>query len=251
MYTCPMGMLFYDIKQYDTLWLLAQKYNTTVYSITELNPGLDPYHLNVGQTIAICPGYGNYQEYNRGQVNCISRNDMLLSNEARKLWEQHSVWTRIAIMSIVWNLPDKDLVIERLLRNPTDFETMLKPFYGDKIASKFSQLLKDHLVIAGQLVTASKAGNQKEASDIEKKWYKNADEIAVLLGAMNPYWSEEEWKAMLHEHLGLVKTEAVNLITKDYAKGIDIYDKIENQALEMADVMARGIIKQFPDKFKM
>lgn len=32
----------------------------------------------------------------------------------------------------------------------------------------------------------------------------------------------------------------------NYAEGIKVYDKIEEQALKMADVMAKGIVKQFP-----
>lgn len=49
----------------------------------------------------------------------------------------------------------------------------------------------------------------------------------------------------MHEHLELVKAEAVAMLTKDYAAGIKIYDKIEIQALEMADMMTEGIIRQF------
>lgn len=45
------------------------------------------------------------------------------------------------------------------------------------------------------------------------------------------------------------KTEAVNMLTRDYAAGIATYDEIEKQALKMADVMAAGIIRQFPNKF--
>lgn len=54
---------------------------------------------------------------------------------------------------------------------------------------------------------------------------------------------------MLHEHLALTKTEAVNMLTGKYAEGITVFDQIEKQALEMADVMTSGIIKQFPNKF--
>lgn len=155
----------------------------------------------------------------------------------------------MAIMSIVFGLPDEEVVTNRLLRNPVDFGNLLKIFYGNKIALKFSDLLKGHLVIAAQLVKAAKAGDNKSAAEAEKKWYENADELAALLGYINPYWSKESWRTMLHEHLALVKAEAVAMLTKDYAAGVKIYDTIEKQALGMADMMAAGIIKQFPNKF--
>jgi len=110
---------------------------------------------------------------------------------------------------------------------------------------KFSDLLTSHLVIASELVKAAKAGDNKAASDAEKQWYANADEIAAFLGSINPYWSQEDWKMMMYAHLALVKAEVVNMLTKDFESGIQVYDEIERQALEMADVMAEGIIKQF------
>lgn len=54
---------------------------------------------------------------------------------------------------------------------------------------------------------------------------------------------------MLHEHLALTKSEAVDILTSNYAEGIKVYDEIEKQALKMADVMAKGIVKQFPENF--
>lgn len=54
---------------------------------------------------------------------------------------------------------------------------------------------------------------------------------------------------MLHEHLALTKSEAVDILTANYAKGIKVYDEIEKQALKMANVMAKGIVKQFPENF--
>lgn len=171
---------------------------------------------------------------------------MALMNEFRMLWEQHGAWTRMAIQSIVQNSPDQDLVIQRLLRNPKDFAEVLEPFYGISAADQFSALLTDHLVIAADLVKAAQSGNTIAADAAEKKWYENADSIATLLGKMNPYWSAAEWKTMLHEHLRLVKQEAVDLINQDYQKGIDTYDEIERQGMEMADSMSSGIIRQFP-----
>ncbi|MDD2234849.1 MAG: hypothetical protein PHZ11_08795 [Desulfitobacteriaceae bacterium] len=47
----------------------------------------------------------------------------------------------------------------------------------------------------------------------------------------------------------LVNSEAVDYLTGKYAAGVAVYDKIEKQTLEMADMMAKGIFKQFPNRF--
>lgn len=84
--------------------------------------------------------------------NCISKSSVNLMNNFRMLWEQHAAWTRMTIISIVFGLPDEDFVVKRLLRNPLDFAHALRPFYGDMIASRFGQLITEHLTIAALLV---------------------------------------------------------------------------------------------------
>lgn len=197
--------------------------------------------------------WGSFPSYRLAKTSStsseINKSILELSNKFRELWEQHGAWTRMTIMSIVFGLPDVDFVTSRLLQNPVDFGNTLKVFYSNKIALKFSNLLKDHLVIAAQLVKAAKAGDNEAAADAEKRWYSNADEIAAFLASINPYWSEKDWKTMLHKHLMLVKAEAVAILTKDYVAGIKVYDEIEKQSLGMADAMTQGIVKQFPGRF--
>jgi len=199
----------------------------------------------------LCPYNNSWllaQRY-RHDIIRISKSELDLRNVLRKLWEQHIVWTRMTITSIIKDLPDVGLVTDRLLRNPIDFKNVLKPLYGDAIASKFSDLFKSHLVIAAELVKAAKNGYNNEAADAEKRWYANADDIAVFLGRINPYWSVEGWRTMLYDHLKMTKSEAVDILTNHYSESITEYDEIENEALKMADMMAEGIVKQFSHYF--
>lgn len=161
------------------------------------------------------------------------------------LWEQNGVWTRAAITSLVFGLPDVDAVIQRLLHNPSDFAQVLERYYGRSSATRFRDLLTEHLVLAADLVKAAKAGNERAAAAAERKWYANADAMAVFLGKINPFWSQRQWRLMLRQHLDLVKAEAVNMLAKNYEASVAVYDERESQALEMADVMAEGIIRQF------
>src|SRR5690625_3608814 len=90
----------------------------------------------------------------------------------RLLWEEHVNWTRMTIISIVFKLPDLDEVQTRLLRNATDLGNCLRPFYGDEIADRYAELIKEHLVIAAELVTAAVNGDPKTAEEKEKQWYR-------------------------------------------------------------------------------
>ncbi|WP_242850952.1 LysM peptidoglycan-binding domain-containing protein [Clostridium sporogenes] len=241
MYLYPMTN-FYGSEPYGTDELLEQIYTSNIYPVTEADSGVDPNYIYAE--------YRSIDDMDYPDMFRVTESEMALRDTIRMLWEQHSVWTRLAIMSIVAGSPNEDLVVARLLRNPKDFEEALRLFYGDEVGAEFNKLLTSHLVIASEIVKASKAGNTNAAADAEKRWYENADQIAELLSKINPYWYFEDWQAMLHEHLALVKAEAVAILTSDYEKGISIYDDIEMQALEMADMMADGIVKQFPERFQ-
>ena len=167
-----------------------------------------------------------------------------ITNAFRKLWFEHVVWTRSFIISTAADLGDREAVTGRLLRNPADFETLLKPFYGTEKAKRFNSLLTDHLTIAARLVNDAKAGNTEAVNEERRKWYANADEIAAFLAGINPYWSKNEWMLMLHDHLKLTENEAVERLSGQYAKDVSLFDVIEDQALMMGDYMAEGIIKQ-------
>ncbi len=234
----------HTIRKGDTLFHIAKRYNTTVKAISEANPGMDPDHLYIGQTI--CIPSSNHTAYSD---MCFTKTQVDLINKIRELWEEHIAWTRMTIISMASDAPDTELVTNRLLRNPSDFAALLRPLYGNNTASRFESLFKSHLVIAAQLVNAAKSGDSRAAADAERRWYENADEIAAFLASINPYWSKEEWKTMMHEHLSLTKSEAVNRLQGNYANDIMIYDEIQKQAMEMADIMSFGIMKQFPNIF--
>ena len=155
----------------------------------------------------------------------------------------------MTIISIVNNLPDLQYVQERLLRNATDMGNCLRPFYGDQIADRYAELIKEHLVLAAELVTAAVKGDTKTAAEKEKEWYRNADDIALFLSSINPYLDKEEMRQMFYTHLALTKFEAVSMIEKKYKEDVAVFDEIEAQALGMADTIADGIIKQFPSMF--
>jgi hypothetical protein len=175
--------------------------------------------------------------------------EVRLSNAMRMVWEQHVYWTRMTINSIAFDLPDIDAVTARLLQNAMDMGNLLKPFYGNRIAAKFSDLIREHLLIAADLVKAAKAGNRKAVVDAERRWYANGEEIAEFLSRINPFISRAEFQEMFFEHLALTTKEALYILQNKFQSSIAVFNKIEEEALQMADTITNAIMRQFPRMF--
>lgn len=182
-------------------------------------------------------------------ATCISQSAVQLLSDMRMLWEQHITWTRLAIQSLVFNTPDQPYTIARLLRNGPDMGNVLVPYYGEEAGRMYGNLIKEHLLIAADLVKAAIAGDQQAVASTEKKWYANADQIVDFLSRLNPFFPKEAFRKMFYQHLALVKSEAVTLISKDYQANVDLFDQMERDALMMADTITASIIKQFPQMF--
>lgn len=173
-----------------------------------------------------------------------------LSKDMRKLWEDHIVWTRNYIISALSDLKDLEPVAQRLLQNQVDIGDALKPIYGQEAGSTLTGLLKDHILIATEVVKAAKEGNSEAVDASSKKWHSNADDIAKFLSEANPNWPFEIVKDMLYKHLEYTTGEVVSRLKKDWASDISFYDKNHVHMLMLSDAITDGIVKQFPDKFR-
>ena len=168
----------------------------------------------------------------------------------RKLWEDHIIFTRLYIISVAHNLPDKDATAQRLLANQADIGNAIKPFYGDAAGEKLTALLKDHILGAADLLAAAQAGDKAKIDAASTKWYANANDIAALLNSANAKnWPLPAMQEAMKAHLDQTLKEAVDRLQGKYADDIKDYDAIHAHILEMADVLSSGIIAQFPDKF--
>lgn len=237
------NFIVHTIQPGDTLYNLALMYGTTVQEILNTNLALDPYSLRVGQEIYIYPHSNNPYDY------WISINQVNLLLNMNLAWLEHVLWTRMLLISIAENLKDLEPTKARLLENPRTIANVFRKYYGNNIANTIQKLLTEHLVIGGDLIVALKNGNQKLAQELNTKWYKNADDMADEFSRINPFYSKEETRNMLYEHLRLTTNEVSAHLKKDYAADIRAYNAVQKEALHMSDFFVDGIVKQFPDLF--
>jgi hypothetical protein len=188
--------------------------------------------------------------HNQNNAETRSRQAVKFRNQMRKLWEDHIVWTRQFIVSSVADLPDANTAAGRLLANQDDIGDAIKPFYGEEAGEALSALLRDHILIAADILNAAKAGDSAGVEEANARWHDNANEIADFLAAANPNQrSQDEMREMMAVHLEWTLNEAVARLNADWDADVAAYDRIHRDILHMADMLSIGIIKQFPGRF--
>jgi hypothetical protein len=172
-----------------------------------------------------------------------------LDQAMRKLWAEHVVYTRLYIISAIDGTGDTQAVATRLLKNQEDIGNAIVPYYGAAAGSKLTDLLKQHILIAVDVVSAAKANDAAKLQDAQTRWHANAADLAAFLSGANPNWPKQAVLDMLNTHLALTTQEAVNRLKKNYPDELATYDKVFGQAMMMADTLTDGIVKQFPNQF--
>jgi hypothetical protein len=171
-------------------------------------------------------------------------------NAMRKLWKDHITWTRLAIVAILDDRPEKDAAVQRLLQNQVAIGDAIKPYYGDAAGTQLATLLHDHITGAAAVLVAAKSGDQAQVQAASDAWYANGNDIAAFLNKANPNnWPLATLQDMMKMHLDTTLAEAVAHLKKDYAADIAAYDAVDEHILHMADALSSGIIAQFPDRF--
>jgi len=174
----------------------------------------------------------------------------ILTNGMRLAWEQHIYWTRLFLISTAERLADLKETTARLMRNPQDIAKVFEPYYPANLTREIAQLITEHLQIGGDLITALRDKKSVEANELTKKWYANADKMSEFFASINPNYKLKEVRDMFYKHLELTTNEVAARLAGRYAEDIAAFDKVEREALMMADYFSQGIMREFPRKFE-
>ncbi|MFB5660366.1 glycosyltransferase [Alteribacillus sp. HJP-4] len=184
------------------------------------------------------------------EEQCISQSEVEFENEFRRLWIDHVLWTSNYITSATTaGAEDQEQVLARLLKNQEDIGNAVKPVYGEDAGNTLTELLKEHISIAGEIVEAAKNGEEDKVKQLNKEWYRNADDIAAFLSEANPNLKNEDVKNLLYTHLEMVADDLTASLEKDWDARIAAIDEGITHIIIMADTISEAVVKQFPEKF--
>lgn len=176
----------------------------------------------------------------RYKENLITYGQMNLIINARNLWRDFVMWSRIYLISRLAGIGTPNEVFYRIYRIPNGFGNVLRLIFGDEIAEKYIHLLSQTIIIFSELIEAQLIGNVELVTEKVRQLYMNADERAKFLATINPYWEEVQWKSLMYTFYQYSFDEIISIQTND-ARNIDIFDRLLQHANTMGDYFSQGV----------
>lgn len=189
---------------------------------------------------------GNSENQNQPKIDPqVFRNDM------RKLWEAHSETTHQLIISTLSDLPNQEETIQNLIQRQNEIVNAIRPFYGNDAGDDLAELLEEHTLIGVTMLQAARKADPQAFEDSVERWYSNADEIAEFFQETNQEnWPLRKTQPMIRAYLDLTLEEALARWNGDFAASDAAHDKVQNQALKIADMLSEGLINRFRGRFQ-
>lgn len=179
------------------------------------------------------------------ETNTITYEQMNVINKLRMLWMEFIMWSRVLITSEVSGFGDIEAVGLRLYQLPVEFGNVFELFYGQQIGSHIERFLTDQLLLVADIIRAQKIGNTEAIDANTLMLYQSGNEMAAFLAQINPYWDERVWANLFTEFLRTKIAETLTIGAGDFNESIIVSENLRDQALNMADYMAQGLIQNF------
>jgi len=119
-----------------------------------------------------------------------------------------------------------------------------------------NRMATDTIKAAGRMNDTTKARGQTSQVDSTSlnqaiaDLKANGDSIAAFLSSANPRgFAREPLRSAIQMHITLLLKEATAQIKKDWSGSIAAFEESQRQAMQMADMLSDGIMKQFPSRF--
>jgi hypothetical protein len=188
----------------------------------------------------------------QGIQQCLTSDQMNLIYNIRMFWFELVTWIRSFMLSRYRGIGDVNEVFNRLQQVPNDYVNNLRLFFGNNPAIDELQLeLNTYIDLIDDLITAQmNGGNTDEIDRITRLLYQNAGERAASVSKLNPYWNEGEWRSRLYNNLRSTLDESVTFLNGDYARNLDIFRTLLDQAESSSGYFAQGLVNYLKNQPK-
>lgn len=184
-------------------------------------------------------------------TDAVPAKALAAQNALRDLWVDHIFWVRNVVQARVADDADRaEIAEQQVVANAKAIAGAIAPYYGQAASDALFELLAGHWGAIDDYLDATLADDGAKQSAASKRLAANADEIAAFLSGANPNWPVDTLRGLLAAHGAHHVQQIEQLVAKQYAEEALTWTAMKDHMYVIADALAAGIAKQFPEKFE-
>ena len=168
----------------------------------------------------------------------------------RDLWADHIFWVRNVVMAAsAKNAAERKTAEDNVVANAKQIAGAIEPYYGKGASDQLFTLLAGHWGAIKAYLDTANAGDQAGMTKAMKDLNDNAVAIATFLSSANPNLPKETLVSLLSAHGAHHVAQIQAVHNNQFDQEAMNWDVMRKHMNTIADALASGIAKQFPDKF--
>lgn len=169
----------------------------------------------------------------------------------RDLWVDHTFWVRnVVVARFEGNEQAATAAEQQVVANARAIAGSIEPFYGAAASEKLFGQLAGHWSAVSDYLDATRAGSKTGQDKAFQQLVDNANEIAQFLGGANPHLLVDTLRSLLTAHGSHHVQQIRQFKAGQFEQEAETWAMMKNHMYVIADALAAGIAKQFPDKFR-
>jgi hypothetical protein len=169
----------------------------------------------------------------------------------RDLWIGHVFWVRNVVDArFEGNANEAKAAEQQVVANAQAIAASIEPFYGKAASDQLFGLLAGHWGAISDYLDATRTGSKAGQDTAFKQLLANADQISVFLSGANPNLPVDALRGLLTAHGSHHVQQIQQFQAGQFDQEAKTWNAMKDHMYVIADALAGGIAKQFPEKFR-
>ncbi len=172
---------------------------------------------------------------------------MELKTTSERLWIDHIILIRSFVSyRLAGNIDAVKMIDKKVMRNANEIGYLIAPYHGKTVSERLTSLLTRRYSAVKEYIDATLARDGFAKETALNRMNGNMDEIADFLSSENP---DVSMGPLLKTLAGYNAAHIDAMVARNFTAEQEVWEAMERNVYEIADALADGMIKQFPDKF--
>nr|WP_315021795.1 hypothetical protein [uncultured Aminipila sp.] len=172
----------------------------------------------------------------------VPKNQMDLVFEARMIWRDLATWIQSYLVSVFAGFGNQDSIEAKLKGVTLEFGDVLSTVFGGEFGEQYENLITNWLNTFKLLVFSQINSDINAINGYTKQLYDDIDQIAIFLSEINPFWIENEWKALLYRFNDMIIKELSAYMNKEYTNAVESFDSLLNLTSIIGNYYSNGLL---------